>query len=60
VNELDLEEEALVPTTNLIESVHSSMWGVSTKNGHKVKINLYIITMDEVCVATINLSYVFI
>jgi hypothetical protein len=59
VNELDLEEEALVPTTNLIENVHSSMW-VSTKNGHKVKINLYIITMDEVCVATINLSYVFI
>jgi hypothetical protein len=36
VNELDLEEEALVPTTNLIESVHSSMW-VSTKNGCKVK-----------------------
>jgi hypothetical protein len=46
VNELDLEEEALVPTTNLIESVHSSMW-VFTKNGCKVKINLYIVTMDD-------------
>ncbi len=46
MNELDLEEEALVPTTHLIESAHSSMW-VSTKNGCKVKINLYIVTMDD-------------
>jgi hypothetical protein len=34
-----------VPTTNLIQNVHSSMW-VFVKNGHKVKINLYIAIMD--------------
>jgi hypothetical protein len=45
MNELDLEEEALVPTTNLVENVHSSMW-VFVGNGCKVKIDLYTTTMD--------------
>ncbi len=36
MNELDLEEEALVLITNLAENVHSSIW-VSTGNGCKVK-----------------------
>ncbi len=47
VNEFDLEEEALVPITNLAENVHSSMW-VSTGNGCKVKTNLYTTIMDDV------------
>jgi hypothetical protein len=46
MNELDLEEQALVPTTNLITSVHSSMW-VFVNNGHKPKTNLYTTTMDD-------------
>jgi hypothetical protein len=46
MSELDLEERALVPTTNLIMSVHSSMW-VFAKNGHKLKTNLYTTTMDD-------------
>lgn len=43
----DLEEEALVPIINLAKNVHSSMW-VSTRNGCKVKTNLYTTTMDNV------------
>jgi hypothetical protein len=35
-----------VPTTNLVKSVHSSMW-VSAGNGCKVKIDLYTATMDD-------------
>lgn len=46
MNELDLEEQALVPITNFIKSVHSSMW-VSAINGHKVKTNLYTTIMDD-------------
>ncbi len=60
MNELDLEEETLVPTTNLVESVQFSM-RISIGNGHKVKTNLYIITMDDMvkpCVVTTILSYV--
>ncbi len=47
MNELDLEEEALVPITNLAKNVHSSMWG-SVGNGCKVKTNLYTTIMDDV------------
>jgi hypothetical protein len=36
VNELDLEKEAMVPTTNIVENVHSSIW-VFAKNGRKLK-----------------------
>jgi hypothetical protein len=46
VNELDLEEEVLVPTINIIESVQSSMW-VFVGNGCKKKIDLYTTTMDD-------------
>jgi len=36
VNELDLEKEIMIPTTNLVENVHSSIW-VFAKNGRKLK-----------------------
>jgi hypothetical protein len=46
MNELDLEEEALVPTTNFVISVHSSMW-IFDGNGHMVRTYLYTTTMDD-------------
>jgi hypothetical protein len=46
MNELNLEKEALVPTINLAESVHSSLW-VFVGSGCKVKIYLYTTTMDD-------------
>jgi hypothetical protein len=46
VNELNLEEEALVLTTNLVENVHYFVW-VFAENGHKVKTYLYFATMDD-------------
>jgi hypothetical protein len=36
VNELDLEKETMVPTTNLVKNVHSSIW-IFAKNGRKLK-----------------------
>lgn len=46
MNELNFEEEALVPTINLVGNVDSSMW-VFIKIGHNVKMHLYIATMDD-------------
>ncbi len=60
MDELDLEEETLVPTTNLVESVHFSMQ-VFVGNGHKVKKKFYIAIMDDMvkpCVVATILSYV--
>jgi hypothetical protein len=48
IDELDLslEEEAFIPTTNLSESAHSSMW-VTQGNGPKVKIDLVQAVMQD-------------
>jgi hypothetical protein len=46
MNELDLDKEVLVATTNLVTSVHSSMW-IFDGNGHKVRTYLYTTTMDD-------------
>ena len=44
--DLDLESEALVPTTNLCEAVHSSMWATSA-SGLKVKMDLYTVCAED-------------
>ncbi len=46
MTEHNFEEEALVPTINLVGNVDSSMW-VFIKNGQNVKMDLYIATMDD-------------
>jgi hypothetical protein len=47
LNELELKEETLVPTTNFAKHVHSSMWVSIGNIGRKVKTNLYTATMDD-------------
>jgi hypothetical protein len=61
IDELDLslEEEAFIPTTNLSESAHSSMW-VIQGNGPKVKIDLvHAVIYDEVDLAATILLGIF-
>ncbi len=49
MNELEFEEEALVPTTNLVENVHSSPCGFLWEMVRQFDlIDLYITTMDAV------------
>jgi hypothetical protein len=46
MNELNFEEEVVLPIIILVGNVDYSMW-IFIKNGHNVKMDLYIATMDD-------------